>query len=64
MAVAIDTTPATVQLTTLAVDGGRPDFQHVLVIDEFDHWHNQPDSLLSPTSITWNDALPVAGRAA
>lgn len=35
-----------------------------LVIDEFDHWHNLPDSMLSPTSITWNDPVTVTGRVA
>jgi len=42
----------------------RTDVAPLLVIEEFDHWHNQPDAMLSPTSITWNDPVTVTGRAA
>ncbi|WP_154814218.1 hypothetical protein [Actinophytocola xinjiangensis] len=42
----------------------RTDVTPVLVIEEFDHWHNQPDAMLSPTSITWNDPVTTTRRAA
>jgi hypothetical protein len=51
-------------LITDDIDAGQPDFQSTLVIDRFDHWHNQPCSLLRPTSITWSDPATTVGRDA
>lgn len=61
-ATATATQPAA--LCVIAVDAGQPDLRTALVIDEFHRWHNQPDSMLSPTSITWNDPITVTGHAA
>jgi hypothetical protein len=62
MSAATATQPAVLRM--IAVDAGQPDLHTTLVIDEFHRWHNQPDSMLSPTSITWNDPITVTGHAA
>lgn len=55
---------ATVRQDAFDIDAGQSDSRPALVIDRFDYWHNQPDSLLRPTSITWSDPVTITGRAA
>ncbi|MCT2581984.1 hypothetical protein [Actinophytocola gossypii] len=52
------------RLAAFSADAGQPDLRPVVEIERFDHWHNQPDSLLAPTSITWVDQPVPTGRAA
>jgi hypothetical protein len=55
---------ATTQLTTDTIET-RPEPQFTLVIDRFDHWHNQDFVMLRPTSITWETDRPTTvGRVA
>jgi hypothetical protein len=54
----------TIRLAAFDTDTGEPDFQPAVVIDKFDYSHNQQDSLLRPTSITWGDPVASAGRGA
>lgn len=55
---------AIIRLAAIDIDAGQPDFQPAMVIDRFNYWHNQPDSLLAPTSITWGEPVSIAGRVA
>lgn len=46
---------ATENVTRDEIDPAPPAPQVTLVIDRFDHWHNNDAVLLRPTSITWGD---------
>ncbi len=47
------------------IETDRPAPRPTLVIDRFDHWHNNDAVMLRPTSITWGDGpTPTKGRAA
>lgn len=54
----------TTGLTTDEIDARQPNVAPTLVIDRFDHWHNQDCAFLRPTSITWSDPGTIAGRVA
>lgn len=56
---------ATENVTTDKIDAEQPHLPVTLVIDRFDHWHNQDAVLLRPTSITWgNPETTTVGRVA
>lgn len=47
------------------IDAGQPNVAPTLVIDRFDHWHNQDFVSLHPTTITWEGGRPTTvGRVA
>lgn len=55
---------ATENGTTDRIDAA-PELEVTLVIDRFDHWHNNDAVLLRPTSITWgNPKTTTVGRVA
>jgi hypothetical protein len=58
------TTNVTIRLAAFDIDAGQPALRPAVEIERFDHWHNQPDALLAPTSITWVDQPVPAGHAA
>lgn len=55
----------TTGLTTDQIDIAPPAPRVTLMIDRFDHWHNQDAVMLNPTTITWESGRPTTvGRVA